>query len=102
MTPDSSKVYVANFEDDTASVIDTATNAVSATIPVGRTPIAFGNFIQPRPKFAGTPGKSNCYGQSVSALARQYGWLNNAAAALSYRSVSALQGAIMAYCGEPQ
>ena len=104
VTPDGSKVYVANFEDDTASVIDTATNAVTATIRVGRTPIAFGVFIQPQkpsPQFAGTPGFSNCYGQSVSAL-MQYGGLNNAAVVLGYRSVSALQGAIMAYCGEPQ
>jgi hypothetical protein len=54
-------------------------------------------FVQP--VFAGTPGKANCHGQSVSALARQYGGLNNAAAALGYSDVSALQGAIMAFCG---
>jgi hypothetical protein len=50
------------------------------------------------PVFAGTPGKSNCHGQSVSALARQYGGLNNAAAALKFSSVSALQNAIEDYC----
>jgi hypothetical protein len=50
--------------------------------------------------FAGTPGKANCHGKSVSALARQYGGLNAAAAALDYPSVQALQGAIMAHCGE--
>ena len=49
--------------------------------------------------FAGTPGKSNCHGQSVSALARQYGGLNAAAAALGYADVSALQNAIIAFCG---
>jgi hypothetical protein len=38
--------------------------------------------IQGAPVFAGTPGKANCHGQSVSALARQYGGLNAAAAAL--------------------
>jgi hypothetical protein len=54
-------------------------------------------FVQP--VFAGTPGKANCHGQSVSALARQYGGLNNAAAALGYSDVSALQSAIMAFCG---
>jgi hypothetical protein len=54
-------------------------------------------FIEPT--FAGTPGKSNCHGKSVSALARQYGGLNNAAAALDFPSVSALQDAIMMYCG---
>jgi hypothetical protein len=50
------------------------------------------------PVFAGTPGKANCHGQSVSALAQQYGGLNNAAVALGYPSVSALQNAIEAYC----
>jgi spore maturation protein SpmA len=67
-------------------------------IPVGSDPLASGNFIQPRPTFAGTPGKSNCHGKSVSALAQQYGGLNNAAAALGYRSVSALQNAIEDCC----
>jgi uncharacterized repeat protein (TIGR03803 family) len=49
--------------------------------------------------FAGTPGKPNCHGKSVSALAQQYGGLNAAAAALGYPSVNALQDAITAYCG---
>ena len=31
--------YVANFDDGTVSVVSTATNAVSATIPVGNGPI---------------------------------------------------------------
>ena len=48
--------------------------------------------------FAGTPGKPNCFGQSVAALARQYGGLNAAAEALGYPSVQALQEAIMAFC----
>jgi len=101
VTSDGSKVYVANQTANTVSVINTATNTVTATIPVGEVPTAFGMFIQPAPpapKFAGTPGKANCYGQSVSALARQYGGLNNAAAALGFSSVSALQNAIMAFC----
>jgi hypothetical protein len=51
-----------------------------------------------QPVFAGTPGKANCHGQSVSALARQFGGLNNAAADLGYSSVSALQSAVMKYC----
>jgi hypothetical protein len=29
------------------------------------------------PAFAGTPGNPNCFGQSVSALARQYGGLTD-------------------------
>jgi hypothetical protein len=54
--------------------------------------------VYAQPVFAGTPGKANCRGQSVSALSKQFGGLNNAAAALGYPSVSALQDAIMAYC----
>jgi hypothetical protein len=41
-------------------------------------------FVFAQPVFAGTPAKANCHGQSVSALARQYGGLNSAAAALGY------------------
>ena len=48
--------------------------------------------------FAGTPGKPNCFGQSVSALARQYGGLDAAAEALGYPSVRALQKAILEFC----
>jgi len=51
-----------------------------------------------KPVFAGTPGKANCHGKSVSALARQFGGLNAAAAALGFPSVQALQDAIMAFC----
>lgn len=51
-----------------------------------------------QPIFAGTPGKANCHGKSVSALAQQYGGLNNAAAALGYADVSALPNAMMAFC----
>jgi hypothetical protein len=50
------------------------------------------------PVFAGTPGEANCNGQSVSVLARQFGGLNNAAAALGFPSVQALQDAIKAFC----
>jgi YVTN family beta-propeller protein len=98
VTSDGSKVYVANAGSSTVSVIATATNTVTATIPVGTEPQAFGLFIGPAPKFAGTPGKANCYGKSVSALARQYGGLNNAAAALGYSSARELQKAIFEFC----
>ena len=37
-------------------------------------------WVYAEPIFAGTPGKANCYGQSVAALAKQYGGLNAAAA----------------------
>ena len=54
-------------------------------------------FAQP-PVFAGTPGKANCHGQSVSSLARKYSGLNSAAAALGFPDVSALQNAILMFC----
>jgi len=48
--------------------------------------------------FAGTPGKPSCLRKSVRALARQYGGLNAAAAALDYPNVPALQNAISDFC----
>ncbi len=38
VSPDGSKVYVANIESNTVSVIDTATNTITTTIPVGSFP----------------------------------------------------------------
>jgi len=99
VTPDGSKVYVANFGSNTVSVIATATNTVTGLpIAVGDGPNAFGLFIGPAPRFAGTPGSANCIGKSVSALAHQYGGLARAAAALGYSSVQALQNAIQTFC----
>jgi hypothetical protein len=51
-----------------------------------------------KPVFAGTPGEENCHRQSVSALAWQFGGINNAAAALGFPSVQALQDAIETFC----
>lgn len=48
--------------------------------------------------FAGTPGKPNCHGQSVSALVQQYGGLAAAADTLGYSSAAVLQNAIAEYC----
>jgi hypothetical protein len=50
------------------------------------------------PAFAGTRGYSNCYGQSVAAVTRQYGDINAATSALGYASVPALQTAIRTFC----
>ena len=64
VTPDGKKVYVANAFSNNLSVIDTAKNKVTATIRVGLNPNAFGIFIQPAQpaqRFAGTPGKANCW-----------------------------------------
>ena len=104
-TPDSSKVYVANTLSDTVSVIDTATNTVTATIlvgtgtatnPFGPIPVALGVFIQPR--FAGVPGSGNCLGTSLAALAKKFAGLNAAAAALGFSNVQGLEDVIEAFC----
>jgi hypothetical protein len=50
------------------------------------------------PVFAGTPGKANCRGESISALAKQYRGLNAAASALGFDSVDDLQSAIQEFC----
>jgi hypothetical protein len=55
-----------------------------------------------QPLFAGTPGMANCIGQSVAALAQQYGELNAAAAALPFDSAGPLQGAIQEFCEAQQ
>jgi YVTN family beta-propeller protein len=62
VSPDGSKVFVANFYSSTVSVIGTATNTVTATVPVGNGTVAFGVFIQPPlPQSAPTSG-SLCNG----------------------------------------
>jgi YVTN family beta-propeller protein len=98
VTPDGNRIYVANLVSNDVSVIDTGSNAVIATIPVGNNPEAYGLFIQPVPVFARAPGARNCHGTSVSALARKYRGLEAAADALGVPSVSALQEAIRAFC----
>jgi hypothetical protein len=47
---------------------------------------------------AGAPGSANCHGQSVSALAQQFGDLTHAADTLGFSSVSALQDTLKAFC----
>ncbi|MFJ9448070.1 IPT/TIG domain-containing protein [Kitasatospora sp. NPDC101235] len=49
VTPDGGRVYVAHFGADTVSVIDTATNTVTETIPADRGPygVAVGKIAQP-------------------------------------------------------
>jgi YVTN family beta-propeller protein len=101
LTPDGSKLYLADNGSDAMSVIDTATNtALVPPIPVGRFPIAFGQFIQPL-ILAGKPGIANCNGNSVSALAQQFGGLAHAADTLGFTGVDALQNTIRAFCGPP-
>jgi hypothetical protein len=54
-----------------------------------------------QPGFAGTPGRANCHGTSVSALSHQFGSLPLAARALGFPSVRALQLAIRVFCDAP-
>jgi hypothetical protein len=49
-------------------------------------------------RFAGAPGKANCHGVSVSALAKQYGGIEKAAKALGFTSVKELENAITGFC----
>ena len=49
-------------------------------------------------RFAGLPRSASCHGQSVSALAQQYGGFGSAAAALGYSSVQAMQNGVAIYC----
>jgi YVTN family beta-propeller protein len=100
VTPDGSKVYVANQSQssNTVTVIATATNTlIPPPIGVGKTPIAFGQFIIPL-YLAGKPGSASCHGKSVSALAQQFGGLAHSADTLRFASVKALQDTIKAFC----
>jgi YVTN family beta-propeller protein len=45
VTPDGAHVYVANQNSNNVAVIATASNTVTATVPVGMGPRAFGKFI---------------------------------------------------------
>src|SRR5262245_466373 len=47
---------------------------------------------------AGTPGRANCHGKTVSALAHQFGDVDAAASALGFSSVAALQDAFKTFC----
>lgn len=102
VTPDGSKAYAADRTHNQVFVISTATNTViGSPIAVGSDPIAFGLFIQPGEPpltFSGIPGSKNCHGQSVAALASEFGDINSATAALGFSSVKALQNAIWAFC----
>ncbi len=47
---------------------------------------------------AGTPGRPNCHGKTVSAVARQFGGVASAASVLGFSSVSDLQDGLKVYC----
>ena len=47
---------------------------------------------------AGTPGTPNCHGQTISAMARQFGGIAQAALSLGYFNVDALQQGVSVFC----
>ena len=53
-----------------------------------------GNFVPD----AGTPGQANCHGESISAVAKQFGGLDAATLAMGFSSVQALQDSFTAFC----
>ena len=58
--------YITNLDANTVSVIDTASNTVTATIPGFSEPIAFGVFIGPPPVLATPPSGTACNGCSTA------------------------------------
>jgi hypothetical protein len=82
-----------------ASAFQVYTIQISPPFPPATVDVAMNISVTGSAPFAGTPGKANCRGKSVSALAKQFGGLNEAAAALGFGSVQALQNAIEAFCG---
>jgi len=49
---------------------------------------------------AGTPGRANCHGKTVSAVAHGFGGIDASASTLGYSSVDALQDGIRVFCGQ--
>lgn len=47
---------------------------------------------------AGIPGDPSCHGDSISALAKQFGGIRNAASVLGFASVDALQDSFKEFC----
>lgn len=47
---------------------------------------------------AGAPGKANCHGQTVSAMATQFGGIDASSSTLGYSSTAALQDGIRGFC----
>jgi hypothetical protein len=94
--------YGAEYEFDASLSVANAVNYLGFPGCAENTACRVTGFWQSNITFAGTPEQANCHGQSVSALAKQYGGINNAASQLGYPSVSALQSEISVYCeGSP-
>jgi YVTN family beta-propeller protein len=98
VSPDGKRVYVTETNDSAVAIIDTSTDSFESEIEVGPNPFGIAFVPEPKPLFSGTPGKANCRGKSVSALAIKYDGIALAAEALNYPSVAALQNAIRTFC----
>jgi hypothetical protein len=96
LTPGS---IIGGAEQGTSVAISGDGNTVLSGGPTDNNGVGAAWIFKQQPVFAGSPEEINCYGQSVSALARQYGGLNNGAAALGFDSVSALQNGVAEFCG---
>jgi len=48
---------------------------------------------------AGTPRQANCHGQTVSAMATQFGGIDPSAFTLGYPNTAALQNGVQVFCG---
>jgi hypothetical protein len=73
------------------------TDIINNTIPPPTFNMAFSLIGETVPE-AGTPGQSNCHGQTVSALANQFGGVAEASAALKFSSVDGLQNEVTTFC----
>jgi YVTN family beta-propeller protein len=105
----------ASTSDGMVSVIDGSSDGVIQTIAVGPLPQGIGfnpatlsafvanggdGTVSVLSLFAGSPGAEDCHDASISSLARAYRGISKAALALRLSSVSALQAAVTAYCGQ--
>jgi hypothetical protein len=73
------------------------TDIIDTTTPAPTFNMAFSLSGDTVPE-AGTPGKANCHGQTISALAHEFGGINGAAISFGSSSVAALQNAVVLFC----
>jgi hypothetical protein len=74
---------------------------IGADIVAGDTPPAFNMAFSLSGETVpdvGTPGQPNCHGQSISALAHQFGGIDAAASGLGFSSVRQLQAGFALFC----
>jgi len=95
LTPDST---IGGAEQGTSVAISGDGKTVLSGGPIDNGGVGAAWIFGDQPIFAGTPGNANCYGQSVSALAKKYEGLSAAAAAFQFSSVDTLQEAIAGFC----